>query len=276
MVLGAHEGVAGGVSRAFERAAEDTAEALQIFVRNPRGWAANSLPDDEVERFRAASKATGLPTAAHSIYLANHASPDRVLREKSWKTLADELSRCSTLGIPFLIFHPGSHPDEKEGIPLVAEGMERALDAVKGDVRLLVEITAGQGNSLGWRFEQVAAIRERVPARPRRRTGLCFDTCHAHAAGYDLVTEKGYQATFEELDRTVGLEALQAFHLNDCKKPLGCRVDRHEHIGEGTMGKEPFRRLVNDRRFASVPAFLETEMRFKENLERLRSLVRSR
>jgi len=154
--------------------------------------------------------------------------------------------------------------------------MERALDAVKGDVRLLVEITAGQGNSLGWRFEQVAAIRERVPARPRRRTGLCFDTCHAHAAGYDLVTEKGYQATFEELDRTVGLEALQAFHLNDCKKPLGCRVDRHEHIGEGTMGKEPFRRLVNDRRFASVPAFLETEMRFKENLERLRSLVRSR
>jgi deoxyribonuclease-4 len=276
MVLGAHEGVAGGVSRAFERAAEDTAEALQIFVRNPRGWAANPLPDDEVERFHAAAKATGLPTAAHSIYLANHASPDRVLREKSWKALADELARCSTLGIPFLIFHPGSHPDEEEGIPLVAEGMERALDAVKGAVRLLVEITAGQGNSLGWRFEQVAAIRERVPARPRRRTGLCFDTCHAHAAGYDLVTEKGYHATFEELDRTVGLEALQAFHLNDCKKPLGCRVDRHEHIGEGTMGKEPFRRLVNDRRFAGVPAFLETEMRFKENLERLRSLVRSR
>jgi deoxyribonuclease-4 len=276
MVLGAHEGVAGGVSRAFERAAEDTAEALQIFVRNPRGWAANPLPDEEVERFRTAARATGMPTAAHSIYLANHASPDPALREKSWAALADELARCTALGIPFLIFHPGSHPDEKEGLPLVAEGMERALDAVKGETRLLVEITAGQGNSLGWRFEQVAAIRERVPARPRRRTGVCFDTCHAHAAGYDLVSEKGYRRTFDELDGTVGLDALQAFHLNDCKKPLGCRVDRHEHIGEGTMGTEPFRRLVNDRRFAAVPAFLETEMRFRENLERLRSLVRSR
>jgi deoxyribonuclease-4 len=276
MILGAHEGIAGGVSHAFERAAEDTAEALQIFVRNPRGWASNPIPDEEVERFRAAARATGMPTAAHSIYLANHASPDRALRERSWDTLADELGRCSSLGIPVLVFHPGSHPDEKEGLPLVAEGMERALDAVKGETRLLVEITAGQGNSLGWRFEQVAAIREAVPARPRRRTGVCFDTCHAFAAGYDLASEKGYRSTFEELDRTVGLDAVLAFHLNDCKKPLGCRVDRHEHIGDGTLGREPFRRLVNDRRFSDTPAFLETEMRFKENLGVLRSLVRSR
>jgi deoxyribonuclease-4 len=274
MILGAHEGIAGGVSRAFERAEADTAEALQIFVRNPRGWASKPVEDDEVERFRAEAKRTGIPSAAHSIYLANHASPDPVLREKSWGALGDELARCEQLGIAQLIFHPGSNADEKEGLALAAEGMERALDSVKGRVRLLVEITAGQGNSLGWRFEQIAAIRQAVPAAPRRRVGVCFDTCHAFAAGYDLSTAEGYDRTFSEFDQVIGLEHLWAFHLNDCKKPLGCRVDRHEHIGQGSLGREPFRRLVNDARFAALPAFLETEMNFKENLKVLRSLLR--
>jgi deoxyribonuclease-4 len=274
MILGAHEGIAGGVSRAFERAEADTAEALQIFVRNPRGWASKPVEDSEVERFRAEAKRTGIPSAAHSIYLANHASPDPVLREKSWGALGDELERCEQLGIAQLIFHPGSNADEKEGLALAAEGMERALDSVKGRVRLLVEITAGQGNSLGWRFEQVAAIRQAVPAAPRRRVGVCFDTCHAFAAGYDLSTAEGYDRTFSEFDQVIGLEHLWAFHLNDCKKPLGCRVDRHEHIGQGSLGREPFRRLVNDARFAALPAFLETEMNFKENLKVLRSLLR--
>ena len=156
----------------------------------------------------------------------------------------------------------------------VAEGMERALDAVKGKARLLVEITAGQGKSLGWRFEQVAAIRDAVPGAARRRVGVCFDTCHAFAAGYDLSTDEGYDRTFREFDEVIGLQNLMAFHLNDCKKPLGCRVDRHEHIGEGSLGRDPFRRLVNDPRFADLPAFLETEMRFRENLDVLRSLLR--
>jgi deoxyribonuclease-4 len=138
-----------------------------------------------------------------------------------------------------------------------------------------VEITAGQGSSLGWRFEQVAAIRAGIPAPLRRRVDVCFDTCHAFAAGYDLVSPGGYERTFAEFDRIIGLGHLQAFHLNDCKKPLGCRVDRHEHIGRGAMGLEPFRRLVNDERFASLPGFLETEMRFRENLAILRSLVRA-
>ena len=276
MILGAHEGIAGGVSRAFDRAREDTADALQVFVRNPRGWAARPLEDDEVQRFRAEARRTGMPTAAHSIYLANHAAQDRVLRQKSWEALADELGRCETLGIPFLVFHPGSNSDEEQGLRLVAEGMERALDRVKGKAQLLVEITAGQGSSLGWRFEHVAAIREMVPGRPRRRVGVCFDTCHAFASGYDFRTAEGYERVLSELDRQVGLEQVKAFHLNDCKKPLGCRVDRHEHIGDGEMGLEPFRRLVNDPRFADVPGFLETEMRFKENLRVLRSLVRDR
>jgi deoxyribonuclease-4 len=274
MVLGAHEGIAGGISRAFERAEEDTAEAIQVFVRNPRGWASKPIEEAEVERFRAEAKRTGMPSAAHSIYLANHASPDPELREKSWGALGDELARCEQLGIAHLVFHPGSNANEKEGLALVAEGMERALDSVKGRVRLLVEITAGQGNSLGWRFEQVATIRQGVPAAPRRRVGVCFDTCHAFAAGYDLSTPQGYEKTFAEFDEVIGLEHLSAFHLNDCKKPLGCRVDRHEHIGQGAIGLEPFRRLVNDRRFAALPAFLETDMKFRENLEVLRSLLR--
>jgi deoxyribonuclease-4 len=274
MILGAHEGIAGGVSRAFERAEQDTAQAIQIFVRNPRGWASKPIEDEEVERFRAEARRTGMPSAAHSIYLANHAAGDPGLREKSWGVLADELGRCEQLGISFLVFHPGSNADVDEGVKLVAEGMERALDQVQGKARLLVEITAGQGKSLGWRFEQVAAIREAVPGAARRRVGVCFDTCHAFAAGYDLSSEAGHERTFREFDQVIGLEHLKAFHLNDCKKPLGCRVDRHEHIGEGSLGREPFRRLVNDARFAALPGFLETEMRFRENLDVLRSLLR--
>jgi deoxyribonuclease-4 len=274
MILGAHEGIAGGLSRAFERAEEDTAEAVQIFVRNPRGWASKPVEEAEVERFRSEAKRTRMPSAAHSIYLANHASPDRELREKSWDALRDEFDRCETLGIPLLVFHPGSNPDEKEGLALVAEGMERAIDAVKGKARLTVEITAGQGKSLGWRFEHVAAIRDAIPAGPRRRVGVCFDTCHAFAAGYDLASAEGYEKTFAEFDQVIGLQHLSAFHLNDCKKPLGCRVDRHEHIGMGALGRDPFRRLVNDPRFATLPAFLETEMNFRENLRVLRSLLR--
>jgi deoxyribonuclease-4 len=140
-------------------------------------------------------------------------------------------------------------------------------------VRLLTETTAGQGASLGHRFEQLATIRKAIPAALRQRTGVCFDTCHVFAAGYDLTTPAGYARTMDELDEVVGLKHVQAFHLNDSKKPLGSRVDRHEHIGDGAMGREPFRRLVNDPRFAAVPAFLETELRYRENLAVLRSLI---
>lgn len=275
MLLGAHESIAGGHAAAFARAEADGAECVQIFVRSPRGWAAPAIARDEVARFRAEARRTGMPTAAHSTYLANLAAADPVLRRRSRAALADELARCEALGIPFLIFHPGSHPDEAAGVRLVAAGMAATLTRVPGRSMLLVEITAGQGSSLGWRFEQVAAMREAVPGRLRRRVGVCFDTCHAFAAGYDLSTPEGYQATFRALDRAVGLSHVKAFHLNDCQKPLGCRVDRHEHIGRGRMGIEAFRLLVNDRRWKDVPGFLETEQRFAENLKVLRSLVRA-
>jgi deoxyribonuclease IV len=273
MLLGAHEPIAGGVSTAFSRAEADGADCLQIFTRNARGWAAKPLEADEVSRFKGEARRTKLPTAAHSSYLINCCSQDAEIRAKSWQGLADELGRCETLGIPSLIFHPGSHDEEAEGIRLVAEAIERALDAVPGRSRLLVETTAGQGSNLGWRFEQVAAIRAAVPAVRRKRVGVCVDTCHVFAAGYDLTTEAGYERTIAELDAVVGLAHVRAFHLNDSKKPLGCRVDRHEHIGEGAMGLEPFRFLVNDARFAELPGFVETESRWKENIEVLRSLV---
>jgi deoxyribonuclease-4 len=273
MKLGAHEAIAGGVSKAFARAEADGADCLQIFTRNARGWAAKPLQDPEVEAFRKEARRTGKPVAAHSSYLINCACADREIRTKSWRALADELGRCERLGIPALIFHPGSHGDETEGIRLVGEAMTRALEQVPGKARLLVETTAGQGTSLGWRFEQVQAIREAVRGALRRRVGVCVDTCHVHSAGYDLMTEAGYGDTIGQLDRAVGLANVRAFHLNDSKKPRGCRVDRHEHIGEGTLGLDPFRRLVNDARFAEIPGFVETESRFKENIEVLRSLV---
>ena len=274
MLLGAHEGIAGGVSRAFARAEADGADCVQIFTRNARGWAARPLEDAEVEAFRSEARRTRLPVAAHSSYLINCASADREIRKKSWQALADELGRCERLGIPALIFHPGSHESEPEGIRLVGEAITRAVSEVPGKARLLVETTAGQGTTLGWRFEQVQAIREAVPGAARRRVGVCVDTCHVHSAGYDLSTEDGYETTVTALDRTVGLANVRAFHLNDSKKPRGCRVDRHEHIGEGTLGLEPFRRLVNDARFAEMPGFVETDSRWKENIEALRGLVR--
>lgn len=273
MLLGAHESIAGGISKAFARAEADGADCLQVFTRNARGWAARPLEDAEVAAFRSEARRTGKPVAAHSSYLINCASSDREIRAKSWQALADELDRCERLGVPALIFHPGSHEDEQEGVRLVGEAMTRALSEVPGKARLLVETTAGQGTSLGWRFEQLQAMREEVRGAARRRVNVCVDTCHVHSAGYDLLTEDGYERTLAELDRSVGLANVRAFHLNDSKKPRGCRVDRHEHIGEGTLGIDPFRRLVNDARFAEIPGFVETESRFKENIEVLRSLV---
>jgi deoxyribonuclease-4 len=152
--------------------------------------------------------------------------------------------------------------------------MTRALEEVPGKARLLLETTAGQGSALGWRFEQLAAMREAVPSRLRRRVGVCVDTCHVFSAGYDIATDAGYEKTIAALDAAVGLPNVRAFHLNDSKRPLGCRVDRHEHIGEGTLGLRPFRLLVNDPRFAELPGFVETDSRWKENIEVLRGLVR--
>lgn len=272
MILGAHESIAGGVSKCFGRAEQDTAECLQIFTKNARGWAAKPLGADEVTAFRDEAERTGFPAIAHCTYLVNLAAEDSDIRAKSVASFADELQRCSDLGIPWLVLHPGSHPDLDAGIELIAQGLDGALGAVKGHAGVLLEVTAGQGTSIGHRFEQIARILEKT--RREKRVGVCLDTCHLYAAGYDIATPKGYAKTLEELDRAVGLDRIQAVHLNDCKKPLGCRVDRHEEIGEGTLGLAAFGLLLADARFETTLGVLETPepKKYRENLAKLRSL----
>ena len=275
MLLGAHESIAGGVSRAFARAEEHGAESLQIFTRSARGWTSPPLSEEERTAFKAEAKRTGLPAVAHASYLVNLATEDAALRKKSLDGLWEELSRCEALGVASLILHPGSHPDEQAGTRLVAEAINGLHVRAKGfKSRLCLEVTAGQGSSLGWRFEQIAAILDHVKAKAR--VGICLDTCHLFAAGYDLSSEKGCRDVLAEFDTVVGVDKVCAFHLNDCKKELGCRVDRHEELGVGTLGLAPFRVLVNDERFRGVPAVLETPSpeRYAEALGLLKGLRR--
>jgi len=259
--LGSHVSVEGGFDRAFDRTASLGAEAFQIFVRSPRQWTGRVLPEEEVARFRRRLAASGLArfALAHASYLLNLASPDREIRERSVVALADEIARAAALGVPALVLHPGAHlgSGEAAGLDRVAAGLDAALAARRAHpVRVLLEITAGQGTSLGYRFAHLGRILTR--ARCRDRLGVCFDTCHAVAAGYDLGSPRAYARTMAELDREVGLARVRAFHLNDSKHPRASRRDRHEHIGHGSAGLATFRAILRDRRFADLPMVLET------------------
>ncbi len=275
MILGAHESIAGGVHKAFERGREHGAEAVQVFVKNARGWKAKPLDPLDIRAFRDEAARTGMPSMAHASYLINlAAAPGSDIRAKSLEAFVDELTRCEALGIPGLVIHPGSCADHDEGIALIAEAIDFALAQVPGAVQVWLENTAGQGTAIAASFDELGRI-FRASATPQR-LGVCFDTCHAFAAGYDLTTPDGYAATFAQLEEAVGgLDKVRAFHLNDCKKPLGCRVDRHEEIGEGSMGLAPFRMLLQDQRFATATGVLETPEpeRYPENLRKLRALA---
>jgi deoxyribonuclease IV len=273
ILLGAHESVAGGLHRAFERAAADGAEAVQIFTKNARGWDAKPLAPDDVAAFRGEAASRRIPAAAHASYLINLAAELEPLRERSISGLADEVARCDALGVPSLIVHPGSHPDAGRGVELVAQALgEVRRRRPRAKAQILLENTAGQGNCLGHAFGQLAAIRRAL--RSPTWLGYCLDTCHLFAAGHDLGSADGYRRTFDAFDEAAGLQNVRAFHLNDCKGPLGCRLDRHEDIGKGRMGTAGFEALVNDRRFQSIPAMLETEDGHqRRNLRALRSLV---
>ena len=279
MILGAHESTAGALENAVPRALADGCETFQMFTASSRQWRARVLGADDTGAFRKAVRASGLgPVAAHASYLINLAAPEGEPRTRSLAALADELARCARLAVPYLVLHPGSHLGHGEslGIARVAAGLDQVLAGAPRGVAILLENTAGQGACVGHRFAHLGAIFS--ACRRRRRLGVCLDTQHAFAAGYDLGSAAGYRATFAELDATVGLHHLRAFHLNDSKRPLGCRVDRHENIGLGFLGLEPFRRLVNDRRFAALPGYLETPPldgadSFARNLKVLRSLV---
>jgi deoxyribonuclease-4 len=271
--------IAGGVHNAFAHGERAGCRTLQIFLKNNTQWRGKLLDEEDRALYLEAQARSGIgPVIAHSSYLINLASPGAALRAQSLAALVEELGRARFLGVPWLVLHPGAHMGEgsSAGVARVAAGLDRALEAVP-DAGILLENTAGQGSALGHRFEELAAIFERV--RYPERLGVCFDTCHAFAAGYDISSPAGYRATLREFDRLVGTGRIRAFHVNDSKRELGCRVDRHAHIGQGRIGLEAFRCLVNDRRFAGVPKILETpkgkDLREdRMNLATLRRLVR--
>jgi len=259
-LLGAHMSVAGGLPRAVERAVVHRCDALQIFAKNANQWRGRELPREEIREFRAKIKGGGIgPVVSHASYLINLASTNPVLRQQSLDAMGDEIDRAEALGLLGVVLHPGAYTigSEADGLTLIADGLLDLLRARKrGKTMILLEHTAGQGTALGATFEQLASIMAKM--NDHRRVGVCLDTCHLIASGYDIGTPEGYASTFKQFGRLVGFDRLKAFHLNDSKKPLGSRVDRHEHIGRGYLGLEPFRRIVNDRRFRDLPMLLET------------------
>ena len=258
--LGAHLSIAGGLPRAVDRARASRCEALQIFTKSAGQWRARPLPPEEIALFRRRVEETGIrPVVAHNSYLINVAAALQALRDQSLASLREELDRAESLGLDGLVMHPGSYTSgtEANGLRMIAEALARLLDErPDGRTKILLEHTAGQGTNLGHRFEHLADIIDRLGGTPR--VGVCLDTCHLLAAGYDICSPDGYRRTFEEFDRIVGLHRIQVFHLNDSKKPCGSRVDRHEHIGKGCLGLDPFRWLLNDPRFKGLPMLLET------------------
>jgi deoxyribonuclease-4 len=253
---------------------------VQIFVKPNRAWAVKPLTQEDIDLFKAKAVDTGIqPVVGHASYLLNLATPDDALWEKSVDTLIVELERCEALNVPFLVLHPGSHvgTGEEAGLARVAQALGEVHAGTPGfRVQILLETTAGQGSSLGYRFEHLAWLMDNTPHG--ERLGVCFDTCHVFAAGYELRTPDGYAATMSEFERVVGFEQLKALHLNDSKGDLASRKDRHDHIGKGTIGLEGFRHIMNDARLTGLPALLETPKsddlhEDRENLGILRSLV---
>jgi deoxyribonuclease-4 len=282
--LGAHISVAGGCHRALEAASALGMEACQLFTKNNKQWQACALEPSAVRLFRQTRKGSSLRrTLAHAAYLINLAAAEAAIYERSVAALADELQRADALGLDFLVVHPGVATDDNEGAGLrrIAAAVDAALKAARPkQVRLLLETTAGQGRSVGHRFEHLAWLLDHV-ARPER-VGVCLDTCHVFAAGYPLAPRPAYRRTMRAFDAVIGLGHLHAFHLNDSKKPRGSRVDRHAHIGQGCLGLESFRLLLNDERFAEHAMILETPKEAEDgtptadgrNLATLRSLLK--
>mgnify|MGYP000365478677 CR=1 FL=1 len=277
MILGAHVSTAGGVSNAPLNAHKLGIAAFQIFTKNQNRWTAKPLDPVEIDRFLANCERCGIRiTVAHDAYLINLCAVDRSKLALSRKAFLDEMVRADQLQIPFLVMHPGSHlkAGEEVGIKLIAESLRMLIDQHSGGrVRVLLETTAGQGTNLGYRFEQLAEMLRLIDCP--ERTGVCIDTCHIFAAGYDFRTYPQYEEIIADFDRVIGLDRLFCFHFNDSKREPGSRIDRHQHIGEGLIGREPFGYFLKDRRFEDLPAILETpgEMdNFVNNLAVLRAL----
>ena len=282
ILLGAHMSIAGGVHTAVERGMSIGCTTMQMFVKNNNQWRGKKLTEEDISTYKKLLQQSSIgPVVVHDTYLINLCATDKQILKKSRLALKDEFDRCEALGVEFLNFHPGSHvgAGERDGIQRIAESLNIIHDQTRGyRVKSVLETTAGQGTAIGYRFEQLRAIIDLVDQSDRM--AVCVDTCHVFAAGYNIATEEGYQTTFEEFNAIVGLDRLVAFHVNDSKRELGSRVDRHEHIGKGKIGKAGFRILMNDERFRSVPKILETPKgpEMKEdvrNMKLLRGMVES-
>jgi deoxyribonuclease-4 len=283
ILLGAHMSIAGGVHTAVERGRRIGCTTMQMFVKNNNQWRGKPLTAEDVSTYKKLlSESRISPVVVHDTYLINLCAVDKEILQKSRIALKEELDRCEMLGVDYLNFHPGAHmgAGEEEGIKQIVESLNLIHDQTKGyRVKSVLETTAGQGTAIGYRFEQLRKIMDLVEQRDRM--AVCVDTCHIFAAGYDIATEKGYRQTFKEFDAIIGLDRLVVFHVNDSKRELGSRVDRHEHIGKGQIGKKGFSFLMNDPRFVNIPKILETPKGedMKEdvmNMRVLRGLIRDR
>ena len=279
-LLGAHMSIEGGFHKALLRGKGIGCDIIQVFTKNTNQWRVRELKEDEVQRFKRVKEETGISIViAHDSYLINLASPDEDLWKKSLDVLLIEMERAEALGIAYLVIHPGSHNDagEEWGIKRIVRSLDLIHTRARGfKTSILLETTAGQGTSLCYKFEHIREILYKV--REPERLGVCLDTCHVFAAGYDIRDEFSYEKTMKELDRLIGIRLVKVIHLNDSKRELGSRVDRHEHIGRGFIGIEGFRFLLRDGRFTKIPMVIETpkgeDMREDiENLKTLRSLT---
>ncbi len=277
-LLGAHTSTAGGVSSAIDRAEKLGFTAIQIFSKNNNRWNAKPLDPKEIDAFKSKWEKSGIEfIVTHDSYLINLCAKDGELLNKSRNAFIDELNRCEQLGIPHLNFHPGAHggAGEDEGIKLIAESLNLAHDNTKGfKVKSMIELTAGQGTAIGYKFEHIAKIIEGV--EDKSRLSVCIDTAHIFAAGYDITDD--YENVIKQFDDIIGLELLKCFHINDSKKELGSRVDRHEHIGKGFIGLKGFENIMNDERLFEIPKILETpkgkeQLEDIENIKVLKSLI---
>jgi deoxyribonuclease-4 len=278
--IGAHVSISGGIENAPENAQNIGAKAFAIFTKNQRQWLSKPLSRDNIDLFKKNCKALNFKPEhilPHDGYLINLGNPDKDALKKSRQAFLDEMQRCEQLGLPMLNFHPGAHlnqASEEECMKTIADSINMALDQTNS-VTALIENTSGQGSHVGYKFEHLKFIIDHV--EDKSRIGVCFDTCHGYTAGYDIKTSDGYKKTFSEFDRIIGLKYLKGMHLNDSKKGLGSRVDRHENIGRGTLGEEVFSRIMNDPKFDDIPIILETpdESLWGQEIQQLYKMIRN-
>jgi deoxyribonuclease-4 len=277
--IGAHVSIAGHISNAVANASEIGCEVFQIFTKNQNQWKEKIYTIEDISHFRNALDSSDIHEniiCAHNSYLINLCAKNKWILRRSREAFVNEIFRCQSLGVKYLIFHPGAHlgQGENAGLNMIADSLSQVLELTNGStVVLLMETTAGQGTALGWKFNHLALIIDKLQLK--NRIGICLDTCHMFAAGYNIRDERYYKETFDQFEKIIGLDYLKAFHLNDSKKELGIRVDRHERIGKGLMGLKTFKFLMQDNRFVNIPGILEVpggKKAFKEDIALLRNL----